>query len=152
MLAKDIMTTQVLTVRPEASVREVAELLVSHKISGVPVVAADGRLCGIVSEGDLLYKETGPAAPDGLCILGAVIYYHGLREYRQQFNKLAAVDAQQIMTSEVVTAAPDTEVREIAKKMRDQHIKRVPIVDAGGKLVGIVRRQDIVRMLLADEE
>ena len=56
------------------------------------------------------------------------------------------------MTSEVVTAAPDTEVREIAKKMRDQHIKRVPIVDAGGKLVGIVSRQDIVRMLLADEE
>lgn len=146
MLAKDIMTDRVLTVQPETSVREVAEMLVTHKISGVPVVDDKGVLVGIVSEGDLLCKEAGPTLPDGLCILGAVIYYHGLREFR----KFAALDAQQIMTAEVITARPNAEVSDIARLMQEKHIKRVPIVDEAGKLVGIVSRQDIVQMLLAE--
>ena len=150
MLAKDIMTDRVLTVQPETSVREVAEMLVTHKISGVPVVDDKGVLVGIVSEGDLLCKEAGPTLPDGLCILGAVIYYHGLREYQREFRKFAALDAQQIMTAEVITARPNAEGSDIARLMQEKHIKRVPIVDEAGKLVGIVSRQDIVQMLLAE--
>ncbi len=150
MLAKDIMTKGVLTVEPETPIREVAEILVNHKISGVPVVDKDGKLKGIVSEGDLLCKEAGPALPDGLCILGAVIIYHGFREYQREFRKFSAMNAAEIMTEEVETAREDTEVGEIARIMRDKHIKRVPIVDDAGKLVGIVSRQDIVKMLLQD--
>ena len=74
MQVQDIMTKKVLTVRPETTVREVAEILVNHKISGVPVVEDDGRLVGIVSEGDLVRKEFAPELPDELRILGAVIY------------------------------------------------------------------------------
>ena len=74
MQVQDIMTKKVLTVRPETTVREVAEILVNHKISGVPVVEDDGRLVGIVSEGDLMSKELLPEPPAEFCILGAVIY------------------------------------------------------------------------------
>ena len=74
MQVQDIMTKKVLTVRPETTVREVAEILVNHKISGVPVVEDDGRLVGIVSEGDLMSKEILPEPPAEFCILGAVIY------------------------------------------------------------------------------
>ena len=74
MQVQDIMTKKVLTVRPETTVREVAEILVSHKISGVPVVEEDGSLVGIVSEGDLMSKEILPEPPAEFCILGAVIY------------------------------------------------------------------------------
>lgn len=151
MLVKDIMTTKLITVGPKASVRDVAEILVNHKISGVPVVDEEGKILGIVSEGDLLCKATSPEIPDGLCILGAVIFYSGVREYRRAFKKLAAMDAEEIMTAEVVNLPPDAEVGEAAKIMQEKHIKRVPIVDKQNHLLGIVTRQDIVKMLLAED-
>ena len=83
--------------------REVAEILVNHKISGVPVVEDDGRLVGIVSEGDLMSKEILPEPPAEFCILGAVIYYNGLREYKDAFDRMAANTAAALMTKKVVT-------------------------------------------------
>ena len=103
MLVSEIMTKDVITVQPNASIREIAECLVEKRISGVPVVDGDGRVVGIVSEGDLMRKEIAPDLPDGLCILGAVIYYNGLREYREAFRKMAAQTARHIMTKEVVS-------------------------------------------------
>ncbi|WP_294149333.1 CBS domain-containing protein [uncultured Selenomonas sp.] len=138
MQVQDIMTKKVLTVRPETTVREVAEILVNHKISGVPVVEDDGRLVGIVSEGDLMSKE----------ILGAVIYYNGLREYKDAFDRMAANTAAALMTKKVVTVKAYDDISDVARIMRDKHIKRVPVLDDEGHLIGIVSRQDIVKMLL----
>lgn len=148
MQVQDIMTRHVLTVRPETTVREVAEILVGHKISGVPVVEEDGALVGIVSEGDLMSKEILPEPPAEFCILGAVIYYHGLREYKDAFDRMAANYAAMLMTKKVVTVRPEDDVSDVARIMRDKHIKRVPVLDGDGHLVGIVSRQDIVKMLL----
>lgn len=74
MLVKEIMTPDVITVKRDASIREIAETLIHNHISGLPVVDDDGKVCGIVSEGDLMCKEVTPDLPDELCILGAVIY------------------------------------------------------------------------------
>lgn len=148
MLVKEIMTKNVITVKPDASIRELAELLLEHKISGVPVVDDAGKVCGIVSEGDLMRKEIAPQMPDELCILGAVIYYNGLQEYREAFRKFAAMTAEQLMTEKVITIKGEEEVSKVGKIMLDKHIKRVPVLDDSGKLVGIVSRSDIVRMLL----
>ena len=148
MLVKEIMTKEVITVHPEASIRELAELLVSNRISGVPVVDAAGERRGIVSEGDLLRKEAAPDAPAELCILGAIIYYNGLTEYRDAFRKFAALTAEQIMTEKVMTVKGEDEVGKVAKLMLNKHIKRLPVVDDNGQLVGIVSRADIVKMFL----
>ena len=148
MQVKDIMTTKVLTVRPETTVREVAEILVNHKISGVPVVEEDGSLVGIVSEGDLMSKEILPEPPAEFCILGAVIYYKSLREFKDAFNRMAANTAEALMTKKVVTVKAEDDVSDVARIMRDKHIKRVPVLDDEGHLIGIVSRQDIVKMLL----
>ena len=148
MQVQDIMTKQVLTVQPDTTVREVAEILVSHKISGVPVVDSDNKLVGIVSEGDLMSKEILPEPPAELCILGAVIYYDGLREFRDAFQRMAANTADALMTKKVVTVKADADVSDVARIMRDKHIKRVPVLDDDGHLIGIVSRQDIVKMLL----
>lgn len=148
MRVKEIMTKDVITVRPEASIRELAELLVERRISGVPVVDEAGSVCGIVSEGDLMRKEIAPQMPDELCILGAVVYYNGLQEYREAFRKFAAMTAGQMMTEKVITVKEDDEVSKVGKIMLDKHIKRVPVLDDSGKLVGIVSRSDIVRMML----
>ena len=147
VLAKEIMTKNVISVKPEASIRELAELLLAERISGVPVVDDAGTLCGIVSESDLMRKEIAPEMPDELCILGAVIYYNGLQEYRDAFRKFAAMTAQEIMTEKVLTVKVNDDVSRVAKLMLDKHIKRLPVMD-GDKLAGIVSRSDIVKMLL----
>ena len=148
MLVSEIMTKDVVTVRPGASIREIAELLVENGISGIPVVDGEGKVIGIVSEGDLMRKEITPDLPDGLCILGAVIYYSGLREYREAFRKMAAQAARQIMTKDVVSVRAEDDVTKVAKIMYDKHVKRVPVLDGEGKLLGIVSRRDIVKMFL----
>ena len=148
MQVQEIMTKDVLTVRPQTTVREVAELLVSHKISGLPVVDDAGKLVGIISEGDLMSKEILPEPPAELCILGAVIYYNGLREYKDAFDRMAANTAAALMTKKVVTVKAYDDISDVARIMRDKHIKRVPVLDDEGHLIGIVSRQDIVKMLL----
>ena len=147
MLAKDIMTKDVISVKPDASIRELAELLLAKRISGVPVVDDSGALRGIVSEGDLMRKEIAPEVPDELCILGAVIYYNGLQEYKDAFRKFSAMTAKEIMTEKVLTVKENDDVSKVAKIMLDKHIKRLPVMD-GDKLAGIVSRSDIVKMLL----
>ena len=94
--------------------------------------------------------ELDPAATPGLelCILGAVIYYSGLREYREAFRKIAATTAEQIMTEKVISVRADDEVSKVAKLMFDKHIKRLPVIDGEGKLHGIIARRDIIKMLL----
>lgn len=148
MLVREIMTRDVITVRPETAIRELAELLVEKRISGVPVVDDGGTLRGIVSEGDLMRKEIAPDLPDELCILGAVIYYNGLSEYREAFRKFAACTAEQILTEKVITVNEEDEVSRVAKLMLDKRIKRLPVLGSDGKLSGIVSRFDIVKMLL----
>lgn len=149
MLVKDIMTKDVVTVKKDASIREIAQTIVDRDVSGLPVVDDDGTVCGIVSEGDLVRKEFAPELPDELCILGAVIYYSGLREYQDAFRKIAAISAEQLMTKKLISVKPDDDVSKVAKILYEKHIKRVPVLDDEKHLLGIVSRRDIVKMMLA---
>ena len=149
MLVKDIMTKDVVTVKKDASIREIAQTIVDRDVSGLPVVDDDGTVCGIVSEGDLVRKEFAPELPDELCILGAVIYYSGLREYLDAFRKIAAISAEQLMTKKLISVKPDDDVSKVAKILYEKHIKRVPVLDDEKHLLGIVSRRDIVKMMLA---
>lgn len=148
MKAKDIMVTEVITVKQHATIEEIARVLVDNKISGVPVVDEAGRLMGIVTEGDLLHKETNPRLPNAVNILGAIIYYNGVERYNEDFKKLMAGQALNIMTDKVVTISADQEIEEIAKLMLEHGIKRIPVVE-GDQIIGIISRADIVKCLLA---
>ena len=114
MIASDIMTRKVCTIHPEASVQEVAQLLSRQRISGAPVVDADGMIIGIVTEADIISK----AGPEGLRVAD-------------------------IMSHEVIAVKEETSVNEIATLLTARKIKRVPVV-RNGKPVGIVSRADIV--------
>ena len=94
-------------------------------------------------------KEFAPELPDELCILGAVIYYSGLREYQDAFRKIAAISAEQLMTKKLISVKPDDDVSKVAKILYEKHIKRVPVLDDEKHLLGIVSRRDIVKMMLA---
>lgn len=140
MNAGEVMTAAVITAAPDSTVAELARLMLQHRISGVPVIDA-GQLVGIVSEGDLVRRLT-PAAPRGL--LAALFARHaGVHEYLHAHGLLA----RDVMTPDVVTVRPETEVGDVAALMERNGIKRVPVLDEDGALVGIVTRANLLRAL-----
>lgn len=147
MKAKDIMVTEVITIKQHATIEEIARVLIDNKISGVPVVDEAGHLMGMVTEGDLLHKETNPRLPHAVNILGAIIYYNGVEQYNEDFKKMMASQALNIMTDKVITVTAEQEVEGIVKLMLEHGIKRVPVME-GERIVGIISRADIVKCLL----
>ena len=148
MKAKDIMVKEVITVKQQATIEEIARTLINNNISGVPVVDDAGNLVGIVTEGDLLYKEMSPRLPEAINILGAIIYYSGVDRYTEDWKKIMAMQASEIMTDKVVVVREDAEIQEISGLMVEHGIKNIPVVQ-GKKIVGIVSRADIIKTLLA---
>lgn len=148
MLAKDIMTTKVVTIAPSLGVEEIAQLLLSHNISGVPVVDADDRLIGLVSEGDLMRRHEGGTERQRSWWLNLLA---GPEDRARDFVKAHGHTAEDVMTQELVTVTADTPVGEIAGILERQHIKRVPVV-ADGKIVGIVSRANLLHGLATQKD
>jgi CBS domain-containing protein len=149
MKASEIMTLGVYTVRPDASVRDAARLMVQQGISGLPVADAAGRLVGMVTEGDFLRRtETGTERrrPRWLEIL------LGPGRLASDYVQSHARKIEEIMTADVVTVSPDTPLQDVVGIMEQRRIKRVPVVKDGA-IVGIVSRANLVQALarLAEE-
>jgi CBS domain-containing protein len=141
MKIADVMTQNVVTVGPKTALREVATILAERRISGVPVVDG-GRVVGVVSEGDILAKESAPAEPGRR--LG-----HKHRPTATQ-TKARAHTAGTAMTSPAVTVSPERTLTEAARLMIEKGVNRLPVVDQG-RLVGIVTRADLVRAFIRDD-
>jgi len=139
MRVDDVMTTDVATVAPGASLKDVARILVERDISGVPVVDADGDVLGVVSEADLLAKERAEPPTRG----GPLAWLVDPIEIIER-RKLGARLAGEVMTSPAVTIAPYRNLATAAGIMLDNRVNRLPVV-SDGKLVGIVTRADLVR-------
>lgn len=148
MNAEDIMTSPVVTVGPETSVREIAALLLERRISGVPVLEK-GRLIGMVSEADLLHRHeigTERVTRTGSWWLRLFSADPSLGDY----VKSHARQARDVMTREVVSVAPDTSAAEIANLLESRGIKRVPVL-RGERLIGIVSRANLIQALAVDK-
>lgn len=146
MNAKDVMTTPVVTVTPDTTVREIAALLLERRISAVPVVA-DGRLVGLVSEGDLLRRHeigTDRKRPARSWWLALIDGPGASAEY----VKSHGTHARDIMTRDPITVAEDTPIAAIATVLETHRIKRVPVL-RGAELVGIVSRANLIQALAA---
>jgi CBS domain-containing protein len=141
MKASEIMTKDVVTVAPDTPVRDIAVLMTKHRISGVPVVAADGRLVGIVSESDLMHRAETGTERRRKWWLGLMMDSDSLARDYAKAHGLRATD---VLTSPVVTVDGEAELGEVAD-MLDQR-KRVPVV-TDGRLVGMITRGDLVRAL-----
>jgi CBS domain-containing protein len=145
----DVMTTNVITVSPDTSVQEVAKILSERNISGVPVVDAQNRLVGIVSEGDLLHRvETGTDRRTGRRRSWWLDTVGSDEELARAYVKSHGRTTKKVMTSEVTSVGETTELADIANLLETKRIKRVPVV-RDGKLVGIVSRANLVRALAA---
>ena len=143
MKAHDIMTRDVVTIRPSTPVREVAVLMTERRISGVPVVSDAGTLVGIISESDLMRRaELGTEPPRKWWLS----FFSDPDALARQYTKAHGLTAEDVMTRKVHTIGEDAEVEEIASAFERRKVKRLPVL-RDGKLVGIISRADLVRAL-----
>jgi CBS domain-containing protein len=140
----DVMETDWPTLGPEQTVEDAIKLFAESGISGAPVVE-DGRLAGIVTEGDLIFRDAEIKAPGFLDILGGVIPLGNWDEYREEALKSAGVTVGEVMTREVLTVGPDDSLAEAATVMAEEGIKLLPVAEEG-ILRGIVTRMDILTL------
>jgi CBS domain-containing protein len=140
MKISDVMTEDVLTVPTGKTLKETAQLLADTGISGLPVTDDDGNVVGVISEADILFKERSPERRRGGSF--AWLFFPDMVENEA---KLDARTAGEAMSSPAITIGPDRPVGEAAARMLDDAVNRLPVVDADGKLLGIVTRADLVR-------
>jgi CBS domain-containing protein len=140
------MTKEVLSVSPETLVSDLAKTLVGKKISGVPVVDADGRLVGIVTQSDLVMRAQELELPPALNILDFHLYLQVPSHLFRKLEKMLGATVADIMSPKPVTISPDTPVPRLAALMAKQKVHTLPVLEAG-KIVGIIGKMDLVRGL-----
>lgn len=147
MLAKDIMTSDVITVSPNDKIEDVAQILLDRKISGVPVVDGEGRLVGMITEKDLMVRASELKVPFYLTLFDSIIFLENPIRFNNEVKKYTATRVKEAMTARVVTVEDDSPVPRIVEIMQDKEINRVPVVKQG-KLVGIITRNDVMKALV----
>lgn len=148
---REVMTSEVVTAGPETPFKEVVRLMHEHAISGLPIVDTEGVLVGIVTEVDLLFveEEKGEPRRPGRSFLTWFVHPVKLAEIE---DRSAAITAADIMTRGVVSVGPDTTVRRAIRTLLDAAVKRLPVVDENGRVVGIVSRRDLLTSFLRTDE
>jgi CBS domain-containing protein len=143
MKAADVMVSPVITVGPDTTVQEVADILLRNRISAVPVLSQQGKILGIVSEGDLLRRVESGTQRHRSWRLELLTTKFTLQDEYVKSHSRKVTD---IMTSDVLTVSPDTPLGDIASVLEKNGIKRVPVV-TDGKLVGIVSRANLLQAI-----
>jgi CBS domain-containing protein len=143
---KDVMSTQVVAVKRGASYKEMAATLHQFRVSAFPVIDDNGKVIGVVSEADLLAKEALGDGQSGMPGVIAGILYH------RDHDKADGLIAGDLMTHPAVTVRPEDSVKHAARLMYTLQVKRLPVVDAGGYLVGIVSRADVLTVFDRQDE
>lgn len=144
MKVRDIMTTDPLTVSPDTPLKEAARIMVRQRVSGLPVMDG-GNLVGIVTEGDFLRQEASRDAPYRLSLLDA-LFGEG------PGDDPVAESVSEVMTEKVITIGPEATLGEAARAMANRKVKRLPVVDEGGALIGIISRADVVNAFTKPDE
>ena len=152
MQVRDIMTTDVVTVRRDTSVNGIAKLMGERDVSGIPVVDEANHVVGIITELDMIVRNTRLEMPAFLQVLDlGRIPLERPGHYRDRLRHMLGTHAADIMTEAVVTIGPDAEVEALAEMMVKRRLNPVPVVE-NGVLVGIVSRADLIRMMAREFE
>jgi CBS domain-containing protein len=142
--AKDVMTADVITVTPDTTVEELGRLFIERRISGAPVVDADGNLFGIVTENDLIKRNERFHIPTMIRLFDAFIPVGGDSSIEREIKRMSASKVSEICTRKVVTVGPETPLADIATIMSEKDVHLLPVVSSG-KLVGIIGKMDVIK-------
>jgi len=145
--AREIMTTDVLTFRPDDKVEDVMRAMVDRNVDAAPVVDGEGQLVGMLSNSDLIVQESELHFPTVLSFLAATIEI-GHKHFEEDLRKALGSKVSDVMSAKPITISPDDTVERAATLMHEKDVSRLPVV-SDGKLVGIVSRNDVLRAILA---
>lgn len=149
----DIMSRNPISVRPETPLQEAIKIMAERRISGLPVVDQAGKLVGVISETDLMWRETGVTPPAYIMILDSVIYLENPARYDRDLHKALGQTVGEVMTKDsLITTQADQPLQKAAQLMHDKHIRRLPVIDDAGHIVGILTRGDIIRAMAASQD
>jgi CBS domain-containing protein len=143
----DVMTCDPIVVQRETPLEEAIRILAENRFSGLPVVDHGGKLVGIISETDLMWRETGVTPPAYIMFLDSVIYLQNPATYDRELHKVLGQTVGEVMTKNPVSISPQETVKAAAQLMHDRHIHRLPVVDSESQVVGILTRGDIIRAM-----
>lgn len=142
--AKDIMTRDVITVKPTTTIEELARIFIEKKVSGVPVVDDNGNIIGIVTENDLISQNKRLHIPTVVRLFDAFIMLESPSKIEKEIRKMAAVTVADIFVRDVITVAEDTPVEDIATIMSEKKVHLIPVVE-GRKVCGIIGKMDLIK-------
>jgi CBS domain-containing protein len=150
--AAEIMDAEVPAVSPEADARAAIELLAKTEVGAIPVVDSDRRVVGIVSESDLVLgdEEADLHLPHYFNIMGGVVFVGSMKGFEERLNKAFATKVSELMTADPVVARVDDDAETVAKAIAENHHNHLPVVDADGRLAGLVTRADALAALVAE--
>jgi CBS domain-containing protein len=149
MPVRDVMTTDVVSFMPDQNVQDAMQRLIDRKVDAGPVIDATGNVVGMLSTGDLIVEEARVHFPTIVNFLGVnVTVPFNDRKLDETLEKALGATVGEVMSSEPVSCSPDDTVEDAATLMHEHDLSRLPVVDADGKLVGLVARGDIVRAIV----
>ncbi|MDO8986870.1 MAG: CBS domain-containing protein [Coriobacteriia bacterium] len=147
---RDIMSSDPLTVGPDLTVTEAARTMVDNRIGALPVLE-NGKLIGIVTEGDLIMQDVKLEFPTYLHLLdGFIMYPPATARFESELRKAVAANVRAVMSTDPITVQADSSVEDAATLLVEREVSRLPVLD-GETLVGVVSKSDIVRSLLIEE-
>lgn len=147
LTADDVMTRDVVTVKKDTTIRELAEIFTTRRISCAPVVDDSGDMIGIVTETDLVEQDKSLHIPTVISLFDWVIYLESGRKFEKELKKMTGQTVGDIYTTEVETVAPTTPISEVADLMSTGKLHAIPVVD-GKKVLGIIARIDMIRTMI----
>jgi CBS domain-containing protein len=147
LLAKDLMTSNVIAVTPDTAVRELARILSENRISGAPVVDGMGKVIGVVTESDLIFQNKKVHIPTALAILDAFFFLEDPDVMEREMKKIAGTTVADIQTTKPVTVQQNTPMEEVATLMAEKKVHTLPVLDENEQLVGVIGKSDIIRMI-----
>ena len=146
LTAKELMSTNVITVTGEIPVRELAKILSDNNIGGAPVVDDQGGVVGVVTESDLIDQNKKVHIPTVVAILDSFIFLESPEKMEKELKKMAGSKVEDIFVHEVITVQQDTPLDEVATLMAEKKVHTLPVLDEK-KLVGVIGKSDIIRTI-----
>lgn len=145
--AKDIMTTDVIVANKNDNIANVANLLIKEKIGGLPVVDEENKVVGIISETDIMKKESHVDSPRMLNLLQGIIFLDDMKKFEDEMRAIAAYKVEDLMSRDIITVNENDTFDYVANVMINKSINRVPVVDEENFLKGIICRYDIIKAM-----
>ena len=146
--ASDIMTTEIISVKKNTNLKELAQILYENHINGAPVVDDNGVLEGIICESDLIRKDKKLHIPTVVAIFDWVLYLESPKNIEKEIKRFNATIVEDLMTKDVITVDEKTPIDEIATLMDQKKISTIPVMDKN-KLVGVIGKADLIRTIVS---